>query len=692
MTHIGVISYLSSVIAYTLLAVLLMTSWRGGKKGVLLVLVAVIQALWAGFAAYASYGRDPANAGYVTLDSMRYIVWYLFLLQLIKPADDWSRQAQSYYRKWLAGSIMIGLLVTVFDLSTRGFADLEMSSSLVTVRISLHVTLAIVGLVLIEQVYRNLSDDMRWSIKYLMLAAGLIFIYDLFVYSNGLLFRVLDEDLWNARGFVEALAVPLIAISAARNRNWELEIFVSRDIMLHTTAIIGGGLYLLLMSLIGLYLKEAGGQWGGAIQILFLCLSLILLISVLFSSQIRSAARVFVGKHFYHNKYDYRREWIRLTEQLVGNQGEVDQLVAGIKGMAQIVDCQSGMLWLADDEGGYLNRAVWRTPQRQELLPHDNPLIRYLDQTGYIVNLEEIGRKKEEYKALSLPDWIHELDRAWLIVPLFHGGELLGFTVLGRPLVIRDINWEDRDLLKVAGQQVASHLAILLTSAKLAEAKQFETFNRLSAYMVHDLKNIVAELKLVVKNSEKHKTVPAFVDDAFLTVDNAARNISRLLDQLRGKNVLPGKLAKADLQDIVTEAVRQLSGTEPEPVVIESRSGCLVTVEKDRLVIVLKHLIENAQQAISGQQGHIHIYQGIEDGKNYVRIVDNGCGMDEAFIRERLFKPFDTTKGNSGMGIGMYESREITRANGGELQVSSKVGQGTVMSIILPASRQEDRG
>jgi len=686
MTQIGVIGYLISVASYTFLAVLLLTSWNGGRKGALLVLVAVIQVLWAGFAAYAAYDRNPANIGYVVLESLRYIVWYLFLLQMIKPTDETPLQSRSYYRKWLVASVLIGLMAAVFDVLS-GYIPIDgQTGGLISARISLHVILAILGLALIEQVYRNISDDLRWGIKYLMLAAGLVFIYDLFVYSNAMLFKALDEDLWNARGFVETLAVPLIAISVARNKKWELEIFVSRDIMMHSTAILGGGLYLLLMSAIGLYLKEAGGQWGGAIQVLFLCLSLILLVSVLFSAQIQTKARVFVGKHFYRNKYDYRREWIRLTEHLVGKHGDGDQLGAVLKGLAQIVDCRSAMLWLIDDHDWFRNRAVLNMPPRHDLVEKDSPLVSYLRQTGYIINLEEVDRKKDEYKTLSLPDWLLELERVWLIVPLFYSGELLGFTLLGKPLVTREINWEDRDLLKVAGQQVASHLAILLTSAKLAEAKQFETFNRLSAYMVHDLKNIVAELELVVKNSEKHKTVPAFIDDAFMTVDNAAHNISRLLDQLRGKNILPGKRVRVDLQHIVREAVRQLSGKKPEPVIRESQEGCLVTVEKDRLIVVLRHLIENAQQATSGEQGYVHIYQGIEDGKHYVRIIDNGCGMDEEFIRERLFKPFDTTKGNSGMGIGMYESREITWANGGELQVNSQPGHGTVISIILPIS------
>ena len=223
-------------------------------------------------------------------------------------------------------------------------------------------------------------------------------------------------------------------------------------------------------------------------------------------------------------------------------------------------------------------------------------------------------------------------------------------------------------------------------SARLAEAKQFETFNRLSAYMVHDLKNIVAELELVVRNSVKHKTVPAFVDDAFLTVDNAAGDINRLLDQLRGKNILPGKRVNVDLQDMVREAAELLSTREPAPVIRSTQADCSVQAEKDRLIIVLRHLIENAQQATSGPQRSVILDQGTVNGRHYVRIEDNGSGMDDTFIRERLFKPFDTTKGNSGMGIGMYESREIIRAHGGDIEVTSTPGHGTVITVLLPAS------
>jgi len=139
------------------------------------------------------------------------------------------------------------------------------------------------------------------------------------------------------------------------------------------------------------------------------------------------------------------------------------------------------------------------------VVPSDIALVQFLEETGYVTNLMELESHSEEYQGLTLPHWVIDMDRPWLIVPLFGLDSMLGFVILARPLNIRPINWEDRDLLRIAAKQVASYLAVLITSEALAEAKQFEVFNRLSAYMVHDLKNISAELVLVARNAEKHK-------------------------------------------------------------------------------------------------------------------------------------------------------------------------------------------
>ena len=256
--------------------------------------------------------------------------------------------------------------------------------------------------------------------------------------------------------------------------------------------------------------------------------------------------------------------------------------------------------------------------------------------------------------------------------------------MLADPLVVRQINWEDRDLLKAAAKQVSSHLIVLMTSVLLAEAKQFEVFSRLSAYMVHDLKNISAELELVAINAKKHAGNPAFIEDAFETVENASGDINRLLEQLRTRRVQEEKKTRVDLVELVQEVVVSKQHQSPAPSFELPTQACVVTLEKGRLSNVLAHLIDNAQQAI-GDEGDIIISLSVSENTYVIEIKDTGHGMDEDFIRDRLFKPFDTTKGNAGMGIGMFESREFVRQLGGDIRVQSKPGKGSIITLQIPS-------
>ena len=298
--------------------------------------------------------------------------------------------------------------------------------------------------------------------------------------------------------------------------------------------------------------------------------------------------------------------------------------------------------------------------------------------------MQEIESKPDEYEGLKLPAWITDITRPWLIIPLIGTESLIGFVILANPLVSRSINWEDRDLLITAAKQVTSYLMVLITSEALAEAKQFEVFTRLSAYMVHDLKNIAAELELVAGNAKKHIHNPDFLEDAFETVDNAAGDIKKLLEQLRNKRAHKEKRVIVDLRELVQKVIENKQQQLPRPSLKMQCSTCLVTAEKDRLANVLTHLIDNAQQA-TAEDGSIEVTLTTDDSVQIIEIKDNGIGMDADFVRNRLFKPFDTTKGNAGMGIGMYESREFVRLLGGDIFVYSEYGKGTTISLHLPS-------
>lgn len=686
---IGYYGYLSAAAGFVFLTVLLLFSWRSSVQGTLLTIVTAVTAIWAGVAAGVTQ-EDlylQQDSLYQFMEVLRYLAWYVFLLKLLEPA---ARNNSGYrgYLGWAlplsSGFVMLVLLAGQLMHYLPGFEGMQ---QLLVLNLAAHVLLAIIGLLIVEQLFRNASARHRWAIKYLFIGAGGIFAYDFYMYANALLFRDIDTGLWNARGIVTLLAVPLLTLSAARNRDWSHNLFVSRDIVLHVTTLMGAGLYLLVMAAAGYYLREFGGSWGRIAQVSFLALAVLLLVAALFSGQFRSQLRVFLGKHFYKNKYDYRHEWLQLTGELNKKNAGEDEFESVVRVIARIVDARAGLLWLRDEHSRFKNVAAWQTTRIDVIIAADDALIRFLEDKAYVINLQELGARASEYEGLDVPVCLSSIDRCWLIVPLVSMNALAGFIVLVNPMVMREVNWEDRDLLKTAAMQISSYLTVLMTTDALAEARQFEAFNRISSYMVHDLKNIAAELELVARNAVKHKTNPEFIDDAFATIDDTAASIKRLLEQLRTRHVKAEKQVTIDLAVLVNTVLGKQADLLPRPQLRQSVSCCRVIAVKDRLQHVLIHLIDNARQA-TGQNGSITISLSVEAGDApvcVVAIADDGQGMDADFIRNRLFKPFDTTRGNAGMGIGMYESREFIRQLQGDIRVQSEPGEGTVVSLYIPA-------
>ena len=265
-----------------------------------------------------------------------------------------------------------------------------------------------------------------------------------------------------------------------------------------------------------------------------------------------------------------------------------------------------------------------------------------------------------------------------------HHKELIGFAILVRSRIENKINWEDRDLLLTAARQISSYLVLMKANEELMNARQFDAFNRLSAYVVHDLKNLVAQLSLVVSNAARYKNNPEFMRDAIETVQNATEKMQKLLAGLRQDRVKTGVATAENIVLLINEVVQKRSKILPAPQFDCSEENITLFCERDRFQAVLEHLVENAQQA-TDTTGWVRVSLGREESGNIeLSVADNGCGMDEEFIKERLFKPFQTTKGNAGMGIGVYEAREFYRSLGGTLKVFSEKGNGSVFTVVLP--------
>jgi len=682
----GLLAYGSAAVAYLALVVLMATSWKGRIQGALLLGACTASLLWAVMVAWGALNNYATINWILLFEWLRAVLCVWFVFRLLTPTDKSSESPSSSggikaARYGLMLLIAISFAVQLWGIlwggvsASKGGADYRLLGLLL---------LALVGLVLIEQVFRNTDPQRRWAIKFLCLGLGVGFAYDFYLYSNAVLYNGVDKDLWDARGLVQLLIVPLIGISAARNPQWSLDVFISRRVVFHTITVVTAGAYLLVMAAGGYIIRYWGGDWGTVGQVFFLVGAIVGLLSLLISGKLRAKVKVFLTKHFFRYQYDYRQEWLDLTEKLSNERQGTKLPTSVIQALAGFVDSNGGLLWQRRNQEMFDMKGYWNAPDTRIYITSNDPLVKFLESSKWIIDLDEFRASPELYEGLDLPDWLDGMTAAWLVVPLIQHDGLFGFVILRHGKVSRSLNWEDRDLLKTAGSQAAGYLALVEASEALVDARQFEAFNRLSAYVVHDIKNVVGQLSLVVDNASKFKHNPEFVDDAFATVENAVAKMQRMLGQLRaGKASLRDSSGvKHNIRGVVEEVAKRCQTKLPTPLIAELQDATVVA-DRDRLVSVIEHVVNNAQEATEND-GHIEIRVKNDVAQVVVEIEDNGCGMDYQFVRDRLFRPFDTTKGNAGMGIGVYECREFVRSLGGEVEVESWLGKGTLFRLLIP--------
>ena len=683
-------SYLTATVAYLFLLPLSLIGIKKNPVVIPLIMAIVFSLTWSGYTAFLIHNDELFTSESLPLETLRNSAWFCLLSAFIS-----RQQFNNNYLLLFKSRLANGLaLLIAFTLVLEVFSDLRYQVQQLfgqDLRLFAHVVFAIIGLMLVEQLYRNATPDSHWTIKFLCLGLGALFTIDFIVYSKSLLFAQLDSLLWNSRGFINALIVPLLAVSILRlQTNNVLRITASRKIVFHTTVLLGSGLYLILMSLAGFYIRDYGGSWGGIAQIIFIFLALLLLSILFVSGKVRAMTKVFVNKHFLHYRYDYRDEWIKLSKTIA----ELDSIneLSGfiIKTLSELADCSGGGLWLKNEQGDfYLAEESFLGFYPPQLIKADQSLIQFMSKKQWVIDFVEFSNSPEVYDKVDLTQWQAEQNNISLIIPLFRQNEIAAFVVLTKAKVPRQLIWEDHDLLKTVGMQLANALALSHASDALSRARQFEAYNRLSAFLVHDLKNLVTQVSLIVKNAEKHKYNPEFIDDSIETLVNVIYKIEHLLSQLKkGLVVKTDNKIIINLAEVIKDVAIQQAGNKPALQVTENLNKIEVLGEKEKITAILGHLVQNAQEA-TADNGFVSLELSKDEHQAIIKVIDNGTGMDNKFIAERLFKPFDTTKGNAGMGIGVYEARDYIVKYSGSCDVESKLGEGTTFIIKLPLAKQE---
>ncbi len=682
LTSIATFSYTTATIAYLVLSILLLTNWRGHMHGKALTLACLFSTLWASTLTYQAATQEQQISILTDfLEILRNIGWTIFLMILL----GLFRKKESFSSYEIRPTIVVGIvLYLAFSIvSLYSHNELNVSSSepfSFKTSILISVAMAIVGMILVEELYRNTPTKQRWGIKFVCLGIGGVFAYDFYLYSDALLFGYVNPEIWAARGIVNAITVPLVAVSAARNPEWSLGIVVSRRTLFYFVALFGIAIYLLIMVAAGYYLRFSGGDWGTVLQVAFFFGALILLFGVLFSGTIRSWLKITISKHFFSYNYDYREEWLRFTGTL--SEGELRLEERIIQALAQLVESPGGALWIKKESGNYEPVTHWNMPFTNESfnIVHGST-FKYLDRKDPLIEIQEYIKNPKRYPGTSLPHWISSTPNMWLLVPLIQHQTFFGFVILAKPRSKIILNWEVIDLLKVASNQASSYLAQHEATNALMVARQFESFNRMSAFMIHDLKNLVSQLSLLLSNTSKHKRNPEFQKDMVETVSLSIQKMKRLLGKLSDRNSIETPVLLS-IGQLLQEIVENKSNSVPRPALEIINPNLNVFADLFRLERAIGNLVQNAIEATSGND-LIRIRLMKQGNFAVIEIIDTGQGMSEEFIREKLFRPFESTK-SVGMGIGVFESMEYIGEIGGQLKVSSSISGGTTFHVALP--------
>lgn len=677
MSFLPQVGYAAAAIAFAVATVLAATIWRARYDGPALLFATVSTAVWCGMLAHTSatglMAPLPAFAAELVVD----IAWLNFVGSLFRGAVIGRSFLIMRY-----GGVAVAFVVLLVGVAAQlvpGTLGLNLSNVLV----SGSILTAIGGLALLEQVLRNGRVSQRRDLRYLVLGIASLFLVDLMLYSDAVLGGHISALFWDIRGYIVLMSAVLVSRAMALRERTAPGVFFSRRVVFHTATIMFAGVFLAVVALAAQLVRYFDQQLGEAAQIILAFGAATVFVLFILSDRYRNKFRVLVAKHFFEAKYDYRAEWRELINTLTSTDRDLPLAKRAIRALLNIVDAHSGVLWVTNEDGkAYAPISSWNRPVPEASLEAHAALIDFMQRTHWVIDLEELRAGRGAYEGLEADDIPDSLNELWALVPLIHNERVCGIVGMSRSETVSRLNFEDHDLLKMAGRQVASFLEQERATARLAETMQFEAFSRLTAYLMHDLKNTMAQQMLIVDNAEKHKRNPDFVDDVIDTVRGSAERIRNVINQLQ-QGTKAGHRNRVDVGRVVLIATSGCADRSPAPSANLGETSATVIGDEERLLMAITHAISNAQDATPAD-GRVDVGLFVDAGHCTVTITDTGAGMDADFVRDRLFRPFDSTKGAQGMGIGAHQIRETIREMGGSISIESTPGEGTTLRLHIP--------
>lgn len=636
-------------------------SWR-------LVVVTLLPVAWIAFSATYARGKDRLPVNRVTLGA---------LLALILPCI-----AAVWFREWQVVSAQF----TAWETGWR----LRWSWSGTVLFIFMLVG-SVAVVVNLERSFRASIGAIRWRIKYMLLGVGLIFVVRIYTSSQAVLFQGVDSSTEMINLIALVVGGALTTRSLYRTGHFDLEVYPSRSVLQKSLTVFLAGAYLLIVGILAKVVSYIGGDAAFAVKAFFIMAMVVLLAIVIQSDRARLELRRFVSRNFRRSSYDYREVWKTFTEGTVSRVEQADLCRGLVTLIAETFDALSVSILLVEEKkerlilGASTNSSASSpiASNNGDEVRRDASLVceRFHNQP-HPVDIESITDPWADalkiYHPAQFPNGGNRV-----CVPVIGHGDVLGVIVVGDRVAGIPFSVEDFEMLKCISDHAAASLLNVQLSTKLLQAKELEAFQSMAAFFVHDLKNAASTLNLMLQNFPAHFDNPEFKQDALRGIGKTASHINRLVSRLGMlRHELRVELAEADVNELVSSILAEIEHTPGY--IFTKNLGSLprVKIDRDQIHKVITNLILNATEA-TAPQGEVRISTGRENGWVVLTVADSGCGMSSEFLRNSLFRPFQTTKKN-GLGIGMFQSKMIVEAHRGRIAVASEVGKGTTFQVYLP--------
>lgn len=619
--------------------------------------------------------------------------WLVFSLAFART------NAKTFLGKWRyiwPTAILVPTLLAIvfrreFFTSLQGDGDNRWILGLSWMATAVHVLVLVISvfvLVNFERTYRASVGVLRWRIKFMLLGAAIVFVTSIYTTTHAILYRSIGATAETINSVAVLLGVVLMGKSLLRMSRFDLEVYPSQSFLEGSVIVVLASVYLFGIGVLAKVVNWLGGDSAFELKALTLLIALVLLAVLFQSDRMRLYVRRSVSRHFQRSVYDYRAIWRKFSDSTAACVEQADLCRSIVRTTAEIFQSLNVSVWLLDDRRDSLYLAASTSvsdAKGREVAPNameTQVLINHFERHADGVDIEKSeGDWAEILRRCHPTDFPNGGNR--ICVPLLKQRQLVGVLVLGDRVSGVAFPMQDFDLLKCIGEHATASLLNIQMSRQLLQAKEFEAFQTMATFFVHDLKNAASTLNLMLQNLPVHFDNPEFRADALRAIAKTVNHINRLTGRLGMlRHELKIQPTVRDLNEIVVAALADHKIASPSTISRELGELAPTLLDQEQLQKVITNLVLNATEAIPAD-GHIRVATTQENGWVVLTVADNGCGMTEEFLQRSLFRPFQTTK-QHGLGIGMFQSRMIVEAHGGRIHVTSKQGQGSTFQIFLP--------